>query len=40
MPYGGVTLQVPLGNLVAGLDFYTTLFGRGPDFSPHEDSFE
>ncbi len=40
MPYGGVTLQIHVGHLAAGLDFYTTLFGRGPDFSPHEDFFE
>lgn len=40
MPYGGVTLQIQVGDLSAGLDFYTMLFGRGPDFSPHEDFFE
>ena len=40
MPYGGVTLQIHVGHPAAGRDFYTTLFGRGPDFSPHEDFFE
>lgn len=40
MPYGGVTLQIQVGNLREGLEFYTALFGRGPDFSPHDDFFE
>lgn len=33
-------LQIHVGHMAAGLDFYTTLFGREPDFSPHEDFFE
>jgi catechol 2,3-dioxygenase-like lactoylglutathione lyase family enzyme len=39
-PYTGVTLQLQVGDKTAGLEFYTKLFGRGPDFSPHEDFFE
>lgn len=40
MPYGGVTWQLQVGSVTDGLKFYSTLFGRGPDFSPHEDFFE
>lgn len=40
MPYGGVTSQIQVGDQNEGLDFYSMLFGRGPDFSPHEDFFE
>ncbi len=35
-----MTLQVPVGNVEAGKRFYTGVFGRGPDFAPHEDFLE
>ena len=33
----GVTVQVHVGDLAAGVRFYSTLLGRGPDVAPHED---
>jgi predicted enzyme related to lactoylglutathione lyase len=36
----GMTLQVPVGDIKAGRHFYATLFGRDPDFEPHDDFLE
>jgi hypothetical protein len=38
--YGGVTLQLEVASLGAGRAFYTALFGREPDFAPHDDFLE
>lgn len=38
--FGGMTLQLYVGDRVAGRQFYTTLFGREPDFAPQEDFLE
>ena len=37
---GGMTLQVPVGDIAAGRQFYATVFGREPDFAPHDDFLE
>jgi len=37
---GGMTLQLPVGDIEAGRRFYATLLGRGPDFTPHDDFLE
>lgn len=34
------TLQIPVGDIEAGRRFYSTLFGRDPDFAPHHDFLE
>jgi predicted enzyme related to lactoylglutathione lyase len=36
----GMTLQVHVSDIAEGRRFYTTLFGRAPDFEPHEDFLE
>jgi predicted enzyme related to lactoylglutathione lyase len=36
----GLTLQIPVTDVEAGRRFYTALFGREPDFAPHEDFLE
>lgn len=35
-----MTVQLYVGERVAGRKFYTTLFGREPDFAPEEDFLE
>lgn len=35
-----MTLQVPVGDIVEGRRFYAALFGRQPDFEPHDDFLE
>ncbi|MGO1166282.1 MAG: VOC family protein [Janibacter sp.] len=41
-PTTGITLQVyvPTGEARAARDFYSRLFGREPEFEPHDDFFE
>ena len=36
----GMTLQIPVGDIEVGRRFYATLFGRDPDFTPHDDFLE
>jgi hypothetical protein len=38
--FGGMTVQLYVGERGAGRKFYTTLFGRDPDFAPEEDFLE
>lgn len=38
--FGGMTVQLYVAERVAGRKFYTTLFGREPDFAPDEDFLE
>ena len=33
----GVTVQIHVSDLAAGVRFYRALLGRGPDVAPHED---
>lgn len=40
MRYGGMTIQVPVADVAAARGFYGRLFGREPDFAPHEDFLE
>ncbi|BCJ48457.1 hypothetical protein GCM10010168_76170 [Actinoplanes ianthinogenes] len=35
-----MTLQIPVGDIGTGRRFYATLFGRDPDFAPHDDFLE
>ena len=35
-----MTLQIPVRDIEAGRRFYAALFGREPDFAPHEDFLE
>jgi predicted enzyme related to lactoylglutathione lyase len=36
----GMTLQLPVGDIGAGREFYAALFGREPDYAPHDDFLE
>ena len=36
----GLTIALRAGEDIAARTFYTTLFGRAPDYSPHEDFLE
>ncbi|MBO0839682.1 MAG: hypothetical protein J2O49_02540 [Sciscionella sp.] len=38
--HSGLTLQVQVADMAKGIAFYTTLFGREPDFLPHKDFAE
>lgn len=38
--YSGLTIQLPVTDVTAARMFYTTLFGRAPDFTPHDDFLE
>lgn len=38
--FGGCTVEFRVPDLRAGIDFYSRLFGRPPDFEPHHDFVE
>lgn len=36
----GMTLQIHVSDISGAREFYASLFGRGPDFQPHDDFLE